>query len=251
MAMLQTAPRRAWEETKGVFHNPFFWGIEIVGGAIVTAVVLNFAPFGLTGFLLSLYQVLAPVSYIVGIFALVLVARLVRAPYEQRNEARALLAGRAEVVVTNSYPVLHRETSVRPYGDYILVSGLNITNHADSEIDCSLSLEIEINGEIAIRQPIESREIANAPVSLPEGNRGNRQLTEQIKIAKDSRAIGFAAFSMDLLSSSETFDEGMQAIDRLTLIVDDAVNNTQLIEHEVWPWQWRELLGTEFTGHQK
>lgn len=168
-----------------------------------------------------------------------------RAPFRQRDEVRAriiaLTSRGNQIEVFSSYPVLHREAGVPPFGDYILVSGLNIINHTDGDLDCTLDLEIWIDGEVALLQHIESREIVNAPISLPNGNRGNQQLTEQIKITRGARAVGFAAFSVDFLTP-EQVQMGMLAIDRLTLSVTDAIHNVQLTEHEVWPWQWRDLL---------
>ena len=146
-----------------------------------------------------------------------------------------------DVEVISSYPVFHNETGVQPSDYYLLVGGLNIINHTGRELDCSLELEVRIEGEITVLQHIESSEIVNARLSLPEGLRGNQQLTEQIKIADGSRAVGFAAFTADFLTT-EQIEEGVTAIDEMTLLVEDAVNLVALTQHEVWPWQWRDLL---------
>lgn len=191
------------------------------------------------------------IGLVVGFFAsylLILAFTCVAAPVRQRNEARqrvreleqAMEKKTAGVEVIASYPVLHTETGVAPYGDYILVPGLNIINHMDRDLACHLTLEVKIE-EGKFLLDLETSEIVNTPSSLPSGLRGNKQLGDPIRIGHDSLEVGFAAFNIEILPP-DSIDKDWSKVELLNLVVDDAVSHYQLAEHEVWPWMWPSVF---------
>lgn len=156
----QSAPRRAWEDTKGVFHNPLFWAVEILGGAVVTAVVINYAPLELTGFLLSLYQALAPASYIIGILFLIFTANLVRAPYRQRNEAWKREAAReTSLQVSAGQPYWFRSDETR----FIVVPEFHVSNPSDIRMELDISIKMSPrDGPADLVMPAAIKPVAGA-----------------------------------------------------------------------------------------
>ena len=231
MALSQAASQRAWEETKGAIHSPIFWGIELVGGAIVTAGVLYFSPPPLSQFPLALYQALAPVSYIIGVFILVFLARLARAPYVQRDEARASLTGRTDVeLLTSGNPTVHKATGHGPYGDYLVISGVDIINHRDSALDCVLKLEVIDLDDRVFVLGLENSTISNLSSSLPRGWQGDSQLTEPIRIESNSRAVGCAVFEAEVLANGMLEEDAADHLE-LTLRAYDGVDHLE-VAHE-------------------
>jgi len=246
----QTSWRRALSDSESFRHSGrFFWGCEVLGAAAFAAIVTYFfLPNDPSRSESAIYPLGGVVIGFAAAYTLIYLWNLFRAPYRQRDEARmragqledAMAKRAAGVEVFCSYPVLHTEQGMPPYGDYILVPGLNIINHMDRPLDCNLSLEITVEGTTFL-QNIESSEIVNAPSSLPRGLRGNRQLSEPMRIASDSREVGFAAFSVDIAPPGAV-DAQWSRIERLNLIVDDAVNHVQVTEDEVWPSVWPEVF---------
>ncbi|MGD0795729.1 MAG: hypothetical protein ABR958_09155 [Dehalococcoidales bacterium] len=87
----ETAWRRANKDTISAFHTLRFWIFDVLAIAIFTLIVLFWTPSWVSNEWKIIYQVLVPVFIaVIGLVALYLVS-LVKAPYKQRNEIRALL----------------------------------------------------------------------------------------------------------------------------------------------------------------
>jgi len=158
------------------------------------------------------------------------------------TDLEAELAKRARVEVHCAYPVLHTEGGVQPFGDYILIPALNIINRTDRPVDCDLELEVElmVDGGTSLL-PLESSEIVNARMSLPGTLKGNKQYMDPIRIASESRDVGFAAFRADEVHIPSEVDAEWSKVERMTLGIWDAVNHVQIAEHEVWPAMWLSI----------
>jgi hypothetical protein len=96
----QSAPRRAWEDTEYFRKSAAsFWTMEIVGAAVLGviggSVGFLLTPVNPTPFQQYIYPTFGGATGIIGGFILVFcgifLAKLFRAPYKQRNEARAEL----------------------------------------------------------------------------------------------------------------------------------------------------------------
>lgn len=88
----QSARRRAWEDTKHSFHTiKFFVGVEVVsiGGFIFLATLQ--IPENASGFVSAVYPAVGTIIGALVGFGIIYLIMLVKAPYRQRNEARATL----------------------------------------------------------------------------------------------------------------------------------------------------------------
>jgi hypothetical protein len=97
----ETAWQRANRDTLSAFHTLRFWLLDIISVAIFTLLVLLYTPSWIDKEWKTLYQILVPLFVaVIGLGVLCLVS-LVRAPYLQRNEARALLLNRKSIQIPN------------------------------------------------------------------------------------------------------------------------------------------------------
>jgi hypothetical protein len=256
--MKETTWRRGWRDAADFRHSHvFFWGVEVVGAA-VTAFTAGYylVPEDPSRFEATAYPAIGFVPGMMLSYLFILIVTCTIAPLRQRNEARARVAELEEqlshdaegVEISSSYPVPHKETGVAPYGDYILVPDLNIINRLDRTLDADLRLEITPKGEPTVNQVAESAEIINAPASL-KGHPAKRQLIDPVRIASQSREVGFAAFNVDGILQPENIDEYWTGVERLNLVLYDAVHKLQIAEYEVWPSFWLEMSAKIAQAH--
>jgi hypothetical protein len=235
----ESAFRRAVRDWWEFFGNS--WGTLMAGIIVIAIAFLTLMWPGLGSDRQQFWAlVIGEASFAAGSFAYY----WQRAPFRQRNEARALVAELAksgQLTITCGPPVYHKETGVPPYSEYIVIPALNIVNGTATPLDLDLDLEIKTH-EVTFLQPIESGEIVNVYNSMPRECRGSQQLKQQLKISEGSRAVGFAAFCVDGMSL-DIATEDWSNIVRLNLTVTDALLNVQIAEYEVWPSIWRDIFG--------
>ena len=96
--LYQSAWRLAKDDTVKAIHAFRFWIFEVVVGALLTILVLSWQPLWASkGTAMILYQVLVPLSGVLCGLVFVFFVSLIKAPYKQRDEARAQLISKADI----------------------------------------------------------------------------------------------------------------------------------------------------------
>jgi hypothetical protein len=189
--------------------------------------------------------VLSPVLAVGGVVWAVGLYGLVVAPFQMDQELRQRLSqfSSKKLDISASFPLIYEETGVPPYGWYILIPALQITNRESPAIDIDLFLVVRLlDHEVATMLTLENAELVNARQALPRGLQGDTQLRIPLRIEQGSRAVGFAGFGTDILPDG--FDHSgnwLNSVAQITIEVVDGINNVQLMEYEVWPSIWPEI----------
>ena len=126
----QSAWRLARDATRKAIHALRFWLFEVIVGALLTISVLFWQPLWASkGTAMILYQVLVPLGGVLAGLVFVFFVGLIKAPYRQRDEAKAQLISKAYID-----DIMNELGSLR-------AEGVRLRNEARYEIENEEQLE--------------------------------------------------------------------------------------------------------------
>jgi len=132
----ETAWQRANKDAMLAFRTFRFWLFDLLAGAIFTLIVLRWTPSWVSSEWKIIYQVFVPVFVIFIGLAILYFVSLIKAPYLQRNEARA----RVQTLEDKSAPCVSVEPCVgRRQADYertehLMWAELQVTNMSNQPL---------------------------------------------------------------------------------------------------------------------